>query len=75
MPLDKRAIAHLAGNSLGLDLYTLFACRLPRLKDDLYLSWLQMRDQLGSGEAHARSLAQRIRDVLPELAAVSRGKD
>lgn len=70
VPLDKRAIAHLAGNSLGLDLYSLFAYRLPRLKDGLHLSWLQIRDQLGSGEAHARSLAQRIRDVLPEIAAV-----
>jgi replication initiator protein len=70
VPLDKRAIAHLAGNSLGLDLYTLFAYRLPRLSDGLHLSWLQLRDQLGSGEAHTRSLAQRIRDVLPEIAAV-----
>ena len=70
MPLDKRAIAHLAGNSLGLDLYTLFAYRLPRLKDGLHLSWPQLRDQLGSGEAHTRSLAQRIRDVLPEIKAV-----
>jgi hypothetical protein len=70
VPLDKRAIAHLAGNSLGLDLYTLFAYRLPRLKDGLHLSWLQIRDQLGSGEVHTRSLAQRIRDVLPEIAAV-----
>ena len=70
MPLDKRAIAHLAGNSLGLDLYTLFAYRLPRLKDGLHLNWLQLRDQLGSGETHTRSLAQRVRDVLPEIAAV-----
>ncbi len=70
VPLDKRAIAHLAGNSLGLDLYSLFAYRLPRLKDGLHLSWLQLREQLGSGEAHTRSLAQRIRDVLPEIKAV-----
>jgi Plasmid encoded RepA protein len=70
VPLDKRAIAHLAGNSLGLDLYTLFAYRLPRLQGGLHLSWLQLRDQLGSGEAHTRSLAQRIRDVLPAIAAV-----
>ena len=62
--------AHLAGNSLGLDLYTLFAYRLPRLREGLHLSWPQLRDQLGSGEAHTRSLAQRIRDVLPEIAAV-----
>jgi hypothetical protein len=70
VPLDKRAIAHLAGNSLGLDLYSLFAYRLPRLREGLHLSWLQLREQLGSGEAHTRSLAQRIRDVLPEIAAV-----
>ena len=31
VPLDKRGIAHLAANSLGLDLYALFAYRLPRL--------------------------------------------
>lgn len=70
VPLDKRAIAHLAGNSLGLDLYSMFAYRLPRLREGLHLSWLQLREQLGSGEAHTRSLAQRIRDVLPEIAAV-----
>ncbi len=70
VPLDKRAIAHLAGNSLGLDLYSLFAYRLPRLREGLHLSWLQLREQLGIGEAHTRSLAQRIRDVLPEIAAV-----
>jgi hypothetical protein len=70
VPLDKRAIAHLAGNSLGLDLYSMFAYRLPRLKEGLHLSWLQLREQLGTGEAHTRSLAQRIRDVLPEIAAV-----
>ena len=70
VPLDKRAIAHLSGNSLGLDLYTLFAYRLPRLKEGLHLSWLQLREQLGSGEAHTRSLAQRIRDVLPEIQTV-----
>ena len=34
VPLDKRAIAHLSNNSLGLDLYTLFAYRLPRLRQD-----------------------------------------
>jgi hypothetical protein len=29
-----------------------------------------LREQLGTGEAHTRSLAQRIRDVLPAIAAV-----
>ena len=70
VPLDKRAIARLAGNSLGLDLYALFAYRLPRLKGDLHLRWAHLQEQLGSGEAAVTSLAQRLRDVLPNVLGV-----
>ena len=70
VPLDKRAIARLAGNSLGLDLYALFAYRLPRLKGDLHLRWAQLQEQLGSGETAVTSLAQRLRDVLPNVLGV-----
>lgn len=70
VPLDKRAISHLSDNSLGLDLYTLFVYRLPRLQADLHLRWTQLRDQLGTGERQTNSLAYRIREVLPEVLAV-----
>jgi hypothetical protein len=39
VPLDRRGIALLSDSSLGLDLYALFAYRLPRLKVPLKLTW------------------------------------
>ena len=61
VPLDKRTIAHLSNNSLGLDLYTLFANRLPHLRQGLHLSWRQLLDQLvgdqGSEYANGAKLA------------------
>jgi hypothetical protein len=69
VPLDRRAIAHLSDNSLGLDLYTLFAYRLPRLKTDLHLRWTQLQDQLGAAEKGANALARRIREALPDVMA------
>jgi hypothetical protein len=70
VPLDRRAIAYLADNSLGLDLYALFAYRLPRLTTPLHLRWGTLRAQLGAGDARVSSLAQRIRQVLPDVLAV-----
>lgn len=67
VPLDKRSIAHLSGNSLGLDLYTLFAYRLPRLQRDVHLRWNALQSQIGSNETLAFNLAQRIREVMPEV--------
>ena len=69
VPLDKRTIAHLSNNSLGLDLYTLFAYRLPRLKQHLHLSWRQLLDQLGTAEKQTKTVAFRIREVLPDVMA------
>ena len=34
-------------SSLGLDLYTLLAYRLPRLDRDLHLRWSTLQEQLG----------------------------
>ena len=67
VPLDKRGIAHLAGNSLGLDLYALLAYRLPRLNRDLHLRWSALQSQIGSNERADFSLAQRIREVMPDV--------
>ena len=69
VPLDKRAISHLSNNSLGLDLYTLFAYRLPRLNRDLHLSWSQLLDQLGTSEKQTKTVAYRIREALPDVMA------
>jgi hypothetical protein len=65
VPLDRRGIAQLSGNSLGLDLYALFAYRLQRLKAPLRLSWEQLQTQVGSEYAEARELGRKIKDVLP----------
>jgi len=70
VPLDKRAISHLSNNSLGLDLYALFAYRLPRLRADLHLSWRQLLGQLGTTDSSTNGLGRRIRDVLPDILAV-----
>jgi len=67
VPLDKRSIALLSGNSLGLDLYALFAYRLPKLKKDLLLTWDMLQDQVGSQNAVASQIARRVREVMPEV--------
>jgi hypothetical protein len=67
VPLDKRGIAHLSGNSLGLDLYTLFAYRLPRLQREMHLRWQALQGQIGSNEAQPFNLAHRVRSVMPDV--------
>jgi hypothetical protein len=67
VPLDRRGIAHLSANSLGLDLYTLFAYRLPKLQRDLHLRWSALQEQIGSDESSMKSLAQRIREVMADV--------
>src|SRR3954454_16462076 len=69
VPLDKRAVAYLAGNSLGLDLYALFAYRLPRLRADLALRWTDLAEQLGAGDTSMSSFGQRVREVLLDVLA------
>jgi hypothetical protein len=67
VPLDKRGIAHLSANSLGLDLYALFAYRLPRLERDVHLRWGALQQQIGSAEKTTNTLAQRLREVMPDV--------
>jgi hypothetical protein len=68
VPLDRRGIAILAGNSLGLDLYALLAHRLTRLQRDLHLRWNTLQAQIGAAEAQAFNLAYRIRAVIADVA-------
>jgi hypothetical protein len=67
VPLDRRALAHLSANSLGLDLYALFAYRLPRLERDIHLRWVALQEQIGATEKTTNTLAQRIREVMPDV--------
>lgn len=67
VPLDRRGIAHLSGSSLGLDLYTLLAYRLPRLDRDLHLRWSALQEQLGTAEKTTNTLAARMREVMPDV--------
>ena len=66
VPLDRRGIALLSDNSLGLDLYALFAYRLPRLKAPLKLTWGQLQGQIGS-ECEPTALARKVREILPTV--------
>ena len=70
VPLDRRAIAHLAGNSLALDLYAFFAHRLHRLREPIMLGWNNLSDQFGDEGPTVYRTAQRIRETLPEIRAV-----
>ncbi|MBE7159325.1 MAG: plasmid replication protein [Rhodospirillales bacterium] len=69
VPLDKRAIARLAGNSLGLDLYTLLAYRLPKLQTGkpLEMRWSALKLQIGADQQETQGLARRIRNIMPEV--------
>lgn len=67
VPLDRRAIAHLSGNSLALDLYAFFAYRLHQLREPLMLSWHRLQEQIGSDYASPWKLGQKVREVLPEV--------
>jgi Plasmid encoded RepA protein len=67
VPLDKRGIAQLSGNSLGLDLYTLFAYRLPRLQREAHIRWGSLQAQIGADYGRQRKLAQRVREVMPDV--------
>lgn len=70
VPLDQRAIAHLAGHSLALDLYAFFAHRLHRVTSPTLLSWPTLAAQFGDEGATMYRTCQRLRECLPEVRAV-----
>jgi hypothetical protein len=65
VPLDKRALSGLAGNSFGLDLYALLAYRLPRLKNSVHIRWEGIQAQIGADYTDKYMLARRVRETLP----------
>ena len=70
VPLVRDAIAHLKDNSLGLDLYTLFAYRLQRLDRPLLLRWEALLSQVGSEVGRTSHLVQRVKAILPDVLTV-----
>lgn len=70
VPLDKRAITHLSDNSLGLDLYALFAHRLHRLERPLMLTWAQLMGQIGADFTDLRDFGKKANKTLPRVLAV-----
>lgn len=73
VPLDKRSLGLLADNSLALDLYTLFAYRLPRLAKPLHLRWEHLQAQIGTDYARERRLSEKVRMVMPDVWAAYPG--
>jgi Plasmid encoded RepA protein len=69
VPLDRRAISMLAGNSLGLDLYVYLTYRLPRIPrgEKPHLSWGDLRGQIGSSYSETKSLARKVREVMHDV--------
>lgn len=70
VPLDKRALAHLSGNCLALDLYALLAYRLPAIQKPVMLRWSSIQQQLGSGAKEVKALARATRECEPDLRSV-----
>lgn len=70
VPLDKRALSHLSDNSLGLDLYTLLAYRLPKLSRPLLLRWEALQGQIGSSYNRTRTLSEKVKASLLDVRAV-----
>ena len=70
VPLDKRALAHLSGNCLALDLYALFAYRLPAISKPVMLRWSSIQQQLGSGTREVKALARATRECEADLRSV-----
>lgn len=64
VPLDKRALSLLSGNSLALDLYALFAHRAPKLQSNLFLRWSALEGQVGA-DTTTGQLARKIRQAMP----------
>lgn len=68
VPLERRALAALAGSALALDLYTWLASRLCRLEGELSLSWPTLHAQLGqeyTGTRAADDFRRRVKQALP----------
>lgn len=66
VPLDRRALSALSGNSLAIDVYSFLAHRLHSIQQGrpLNISWKAMKDQFGGGYSRMDHFKEKFRHVL-----------
>ena len=72
VPLDRRAVAALAGSALALDVYTWLAQRLHRvpLSQPQFIPWTGVYEQFGQGYGRLRDFRRRFLATLRQVQAV-----
>ncbi len=72
VPLDKQAIGALKHSALCLDIYAWLAHRLHRIpkKNDLLLTWLQLKNQFGQEYKHQGSFNRKFINSLKQVLSV-----
>lgn len=72
VPVDKRALNFLSGNSLGLDVYAFLAHRLHHIKLEkpVQISWKAMKDQFGQSYDRMDHFKEKFRRTLKMVLAV-----
>lgn len=72
VPLDRRALSALSGNSLAIDLYSFLAHRLHAIPEGrpLNISWAAMKDQFGATYARMDKFKQKFRLTLALVCSV-----
>ena len=72
VPVDKRALNFLSGNTLGLDLYCFLSHRLHHIKPEkpVQISWKAMKDQFGTGYSRMDHFKEKFRPTLKLVLAV-----
>lgn len=72
VPLDRRAVAALAGSALALDVYAWLAQRLHRVPAGRpqFLGWATVADQFGQGFGRVRDFRRQFLRTLAQVAAV-----
>jgi hypothetical protein len=69
-PLSGKAIRDLSGSALALDWYGLLAYRLHSLEKPIFVSWDQMRDQIGQEYKQVRSFKQQSLEAIKAVLEV-----
>lgn len=64
--LDRAGIACVAASCVSFDLYTIFACCLPRIESDLLMDWNTLSGMIGT-KTETNLLARRIREAMPRV--------
>jgi len=70
VPIDKRAIRALAGNSFALDMYCWLTWRMFSVKKYTRIPWEYLQLQFGAGYKDLRAFRRRFAEVLSQVLAV-----